>query len=431
MIPAPRTAILSGTVVDGSGREAYLGDVLLADGRVEAVVPVRARPEGGYDAMPIDADGLVVAPGFVDIHCHSDLTRFAYPANESRITQGVTTEVVGNCGMSAAPAGGDPKGLAAVIATVDVAPDRPRPWNTAPEWLQALDDARSTTNVAALVGHGSARHAALTVGGPAATQTDIAAIAGEVEAALEAGCVGASLGLMYAPGESASPEELRAVAQVVSGADGLLATHLRDYDARALSASIDEVARIAGDTRLQISHLRATRSDGRFADALADVARLRSRQDVAADCYPYTAGHTTLLQLLPSVIRAAGPEAALTLGVHELAAALRESGWDPQSITVMKSAAVPDAVGRTPADAGRPWEWLAELLIANDAFVDVAVESGAWADVDLALATDWITIGSDGTALSASHASSAPHPRSWGTFPAAFRRMRALGVPLA
>lgn len=430
MAPEPRIAILSGTVVDGSGAATYCGDVLLADGRIEAVLPEGERPAGGYDAVLVDAAGLVVAPGFVDIHCHSDLTRFAYPANESRITQGITTEVVGNCGMSAAPTGGDAAGLAAVIATIDVTPTTPRPWASASGWLEALDAAPSTTNVIALVGHGSARHAALPGSGPASSD-EIDAVAAELATALEAGCAGVSLGLMYAPGESAVDDELRAVARVAASAGGLLAVHLRDYDAQALGASIDEAAHIAGDARLQISHLRATRSDGGFAGTLAAVERLRDRQDVAADCYPYTAGHTTLLQLLPSAIRSAGPEAALALGVDELAAALETSGWEPDGITVMKSAAVPEAVGRTAAEHGRPWTWLAELLIANEALVDVAVESGAWGDVDLALAADWITIGSDGTALSAAHTASAPHPRSWGTFPAAFRRMRSLGVPLA
>ncbi|MGX1933188.1 N-acyl-D-amino-acid deacylase family protein [Microbacterium resistens] len=431
MTPSARTAILSGLVVDGSGDEPFLGDVLIAGTRIDAVVPLAARPHDGYDADVIDAEGLVVAPGFVDIHCHSDLTRLAYPGGESRVTQGITTEVVGNCGMSAAPTGGDAAGLAALIATIDVTPGTPRPWSTVAEWLDALDEAPSSTNVAALVGHGSARHAAAPGRVGELSEAEIVAVAAEVTRALEAGCVGASLGLMYAPGESAGRDELRAVAQAVADADGLVAAHLRDYDARALTESLAEAADVADGARLQISHLRATHPDGRFAEAIAAVERLRDVQDASADCYPYIAGHTTLLQLLPSRIRAAGPRAVLALGAPALAEGLRASGWDPGQILVMKAAATPEAVGRTPAEQARPWEWLAELLVANGGLVDVAVESGSWPDVDLALTTDWVTIGSDGTALSAAHASSAAHPRSWGTFPAAFRRMRALGVPLS
>ncbi|WP_353114701.1 amidohydrolase family protein [Microbacterium sp.] len=425
-----RTAILSGTVVDGFGGAEFAGDVIVADGRIEAVVRRENRPADGYDAEIVDADGLVIAPGFVDVHCHSDLTRFSYPDAESRITQGITTEIVGNCGMSAAPTGGDPAGLAGVIATIDVTPDAPRPWATVAEWLEALDTAPAAANVAALVGHGSARHAAAPGRGAQLDPEELSALVDEIRAALDAGCAGVSLGLMYAPGESAGKAELSAVAEAAARGDGLLAAHLRDYDARELDASIAETAGIAGTARLQISHLRATHSDGRFADTLATVERLRIAQDVAADSYPYTAGHTTLLQLLPSEIRAMGPAAALALGTSELARLLGESGWRPEQIIVMKAAATPEAVGMTAAQHDRPWHWLAETLHANAALVDVAVESGADADVDLAMATDWIAIGSDGTALSAGHRSSAPHPRSWGTFPAAFRRMRGLGVSL-
>lgn len=425
-----RTAVLSGNVVDGYGEAPFVGDVIVADGRIEAVVPLGSRPAGGYDAELVDATGLVVAPGFVDIHCHSDLTRLTYPDAESRITQGITTEIIGNCGMSAAPTGGDAAGLAGIIATIDVTPDQPRPWASVADWLSALDSAPSAANVAALVGHGSARHAAAPGRGAHLTSAELSALVAEIDAALDAGCVGVSLGLMYAPGESAARDELAAVAAAVARRDGLFAAHLRDYDARALDGSISELAAVAGDARAQISHLRATHADGRFAETLARIDRLRGDQDIAADCYPYIAGHTTLLQLLPSEIRSAGPAAALALEPTAIAQLLQEAGWNADQIIVMKAAATPNAVGVSPASQPDPWTWLAHILLANDALVDVAVESGADADVDLALQTAWVTIGSDGTALSAEHRASAPHPRSWGTFPAAFRRMRALGVSL-
>ncbi|MBO9625592.1 MAG: amidohydrolase family protein [Microbacterium sp.] len=431
MAPSERTVILSGTVVDGFGGGTFAGDLLIADGRVEAVVPVAARPSAGYDAHPVDAAGAIVAPGFIDIHAHSDLTRFEYPGAESRITQGITTEVIGNCGMSAAPTGGDTAGLASVIGTIDVTPQTPRPWASTRQWLDALDEAESAANVAALVGHGSVRHA-VAPGTPGALDPgQLRAMRAEIADALDAGCAGVSLGLMYAPGESAGEQELRAVSQAASDAGALVAVHLRDYDARALADSLGEAAAISSGASLQLSHLRATRSDGRFGEVIEHVERMRATQDVAADCYPYIAGHTTLLQLLPPALRAGGTEAAMTATSAELAAALRASGWDAGRILVMKASRTPDAVGVCAAAQPDPWAWLAELLRANDALVDVAVESGAWEDVDLALATDWVTIGSDGTSLSPAHRSSAPHPRSWGTFPEAFRRMRAQGVGLA
>ncbi|MGQ7312586.1 N-acyl-D-amino-acid deacylase family protein [Microbacterium arabinogalactanolyticum] len=425
-----RIALTSGTVIDGIRDDVMDADVLISDGMIEAVIPCGARPADGYDAETIDARGLIVAPGFVDPHCHSDLTRFAYPGNESRVTQGITTEVVGNCGMSAAPTGYDAAALAAIIATIDVTPDTPRPWNSVAEWLDALGAASSSTNVAALVGHGSARHAAAPGAGAVLHETAMTRLRNEVMTALEAGCVGASLGLMYAPGESAGADELRTVGSAVADAGATLAVHLRDYDAKALGASVREAVAAAGDARLQLSHLRTTRSNGTFSRTIDEIEHFRADRDIAADGYPYTAGHTTLLQLLPSELRAGGPDAALALSVPELAAALGESGWLPEQILVMKAVETPDAVGVRADSQRSPWQWLARLLLANRARVDVAVESGAWADVDLALRTDWITIGSDGTALSPHHASSAPHPRSWGAFPAAFQRMRSLGVAL-
>lgn len=427
---ARRTALVSGTVIDGFGDEAIDGDLIFTDGVVEAIVPRSARPAGGYDARTIDISGCVVAPGFVDPHCHSDLTRFAYPDNESRITQGITTEVVGNCGMSAAPVGDDPASFAAIIATIDVTPSTPRPWRSVDEWLEMLNAAASSTNVAALVGHGSVRHAVAPQAGGELSVEEKSSLCAELESALQLGCVGVSLGLMYAPGELAGADELRAVGGIVAAADAALTVHLRDYDARALDDSVREAVAAAGNARLQLSHLRATKSADTFARTIEGIGALRADHDVAADCYPYTAGHTTLLQLLPPELRAGGPDGALRLSAAKLAEALESSGWGPEQILVMKATSTPEAVGYGGGDQARPWEWFADLLLANRARVDVAVESGAWADVDLALRTDWVTIGSDGTALSAEHTASAAHPRSWGSFPAAFHRMRSLGVPL-
>lgn len=430
MNSSTRTVIANGTVVDGSGGDPFLADVIISGDRIEAILASGVRPRTPYDAVVVDATGLVVAPGFVDIHCHSDLTRFAYPGHESRVTQGITTEVVGNCGMSAAPVGADPVGLSSLIATIDVTPETPRKWNTVNEWLEALDQADAATNVAALVGHGSARHAAARGTGEVPS---IGSVAREVRDALEAGCVGASLGLMYAPGESADPAELQAVGLEVVRAGGLLAAHLRDYRASSLRSSVEEVVNASAGARVQISHLRATSAEPGFDESLAFVEEMRTSLDVAADCYPYVAGHATLIQLLPPTLRARGPRAILEMGNDSslLAMMLRDAGWRADQIVLMKAGRSPEAVGETPANHPDPWRWLADILLANDGLVDVAVASGFWPDVDNALGRSWVTVGSDGTALSAEHRSSAPHPRSWGAFPAAFRRMRDHGVSLA
>ena len=436
MSSTSQTVLRGGLVADGFGGEPFLGDVVIAADRIAAVVPASERPVAGYDAETIDCTGRVIAPGFVDIHCHSDLSLLAYPDNESRITQGVTTEVVGNCGMTPAPGNADFAGLARVISTIDVTPDLEWTWSDVAGWLQALDDCPTATNVAAQVGHGSARFAAAGNSTAALDADQLAALEHEVEEAFTAGVVGASVGLMYAPGEAAGADELASLARIVAAHDGLLSAHLRDYRTGALPRSIDELADAVRDDgpRLQISHLRGVGTEDGFAEVLAHVEQLRESTDIAADAYPYVHGHTTLIQLLPSDLRAAGPDAVLEACRRDPAAIadhLKTAGYQPDQIIVMKAARTPDMVGKNLTESdGDPWRVLVDLLVANQALVDVALESGLWRDVDLALTTGWISIASDGTALNRTHHGSAAHPRSWGAFSAGYRRLRQQGTPI-
>lgn len=429
-----QTVLRGGLVADGLGGEPFLGDVVIAEGRIAAVVPATARPVGGYDAEIVDCAGRVVAPGFVDIHSHSDLSLLAYPANESRVTQGVTTEVVGNCGMTPAPGNADVAGLARVISTIDVTPDLEWAWSDVAGWLEALEACPTATNVAAHVGHGSARFAAAGISTGVLDERQLTALEREIDDAFSAGVVGASVGLMYAPGESANAEELASVARVVAAHDGVLSAHLRDYRTGALRRSIDELVDvISGDgPRLQISHLRGVGAGGGFAEAIAHVEELRASKDIAADAYPYVHGHTTLIQLLPSNLRAMGPDAVVTACVTDpaaIAGLLADAGYELDQMIVMKAAQTPEAVGKDlTASDGDPWRWLVDLLVANRGMVDVAVESGLWSDVDLTLAASWVSVASDGTALDRSHRASAAHPRSWGAFSAGYRRLRQRGT---
>lgn len=431
-----RTAFVGGLVADGSGGEPRPADVIASDGIIEAVVPSAQRPETGYDAEIIDCEDRVVAPGFIDIHCHSDLSLMAYPGNASRIGQGVTTEVVGNCGMSPAPSGGDRTGLRRVISTIDVVPDLDWSWADIAGWREALESTAAATNTAMQVGHGSTRFAVAGEAGRSLTEDELDSMVSELHAAMESGCVGASVGLMYAPGEGASGAELKRVAEVVAQHDGVLSAHLRDYRASSLIDAIDELAEPArkAGARLQISHLRSIGGEIAFGDVLEHVQELRREQDIAADAYPYVHGHTTLLQLLPTEMRAQGPSAVLATAMENpsgVARMFRDTGYTTDAIIIMKAAARPEAVGLSLSDIDKdPWVWLTRLLVDCAADVDVAVESGAWADVNLAMRTPWISIASDGMALGFEHRASAAHPRSWGAFPAAYRHMRRAGVPI-
>lgn len=436
MSPTSQTVLRGGLIADGLGSDPFAGDVLFTEQGITAVVPAGERPAGGYDAEVIDCAGRVVAPGFVDLHCHSDLSLLAYPDNESRVTQGVTTEVVGNCGMTPAPGNADLVGLARVVSTIDVTPDLEWTWSDVAGWLQALQDCPTATNVAAQIGHGSARFAVAGTSTEPLDKSQLAALERELRDAFAAGVLGVSLGLMYAPGESARAEELALVARLVAAHDGILSAHLRDYRTQALAGSIDELADVLGGDgpRLQLSHLRGLGGGAGFGEVLAHVDRLRDSRDIAADAYPYVHGHTTLIQLLSPQLRAGGPDAVVTASLatpEAVADLLQASGYRPDQIIIMKAARTPHAVGRdlTEFDAD-PWRLLVDLLVQNEGLVDIAVESGLWSDVDLTLAADWVSIASDGAALNATHRTSAAHPRSWGAFPAGYRRLRQHGIPI-
>lgn len=408
-------------VVDGRLRDA---DVAIVDGRIGAILPRGAQVSAPRTA---DCTGLLIAPGFVDIHTHSDLSRLVYPGQESRVTQGITTEVVGNCGMSPAPVVGSRDRTREVIGPVDIVESAPWSWTGVEGWLAALEHTPAATNGSALVGHGTVRAA---VARSTAAPVDRHELVRVIRDALGIGCVGVSLGLMYAPGQSADPEELRAVAEAVRAHDALLSVHLRSYAHEGLLAAVEEAVALAEATgvRLQLSHLRMIGSDARTYDrVLARVERARRSVDVAADAYPYLSGHTTLVQLLSPDVRAAGERACAALPLNTLVRGLAASGFAPEAITVMKARATPDAVGCAP-DPADPWAWLARLLVDNDGAVDVAVIGSTAENLDTALRTPWISIASDGAALGPTHTESAAHPRSWGTFPRAYRRMRELGL---
>jgi N-acyl-D-amino-acid deacylase len=434
-------ALRGGQLVCGAvGAEPHLADVLIADGRIAEVIPPGTlEPVRGETT--IDCTGHVVAPGFIDIHTHSDLTRLAYPGAESRVCQGVTTEVVGNCGMSPAPLGDHGATLRSTIGPVDLCPHLELSWDGFGEYLDRLDAAPSAVNTIALAGHGSARHAVLGDARRDATARERAAIAGLLDEALSAGAWGVSFGLMYAPGELADTAELRAAARTAGRADALVAAHVRSYNGPELQGAVDEFVDFADGARVQVSHLRAVGAGSRGVAGRV-LERLHERRaagvDVAADAYPYTAGHTTALQLLPRDLRSAGVVAALEAIrgdrarlVHEL----HDSPFPPGAITIARTGSTPTpACGRTLAElSGRSDDWpelLLELFERHGGAVDVIVDGSDRRDMEESLGDPLVAIGSDGATLSPAHAANLPHPRSFGTFPRALRLLLDAGMGL-
>ena len=284
-----------GTVHDGLGTPGRIADVLVEDGRIVDVAPGIENP----DAEVIDAAGLLVAPGFIDIHSHSDFTLLVDPRAVSSIAQGVTTEVIGNCGYGCAPIG-DPALAREVIYGFRDQPELD--WRDLAGYLDRLAAARPAVNVAALVPNGQLRLAAVGLEDRAATPDELAVMQRLLREGLEQGAFGYSTGLEYATETGASEAEVTSLCRTVAAADGLYATHTRNRDEAAVAA-VEEAVRTAetAGVRLQVSHIvpRGGRED--VERAIETVVRSQERGSGAAfDMHTRFFGTTYLKVLIPA-----------------------------------------------------------------------------------------------------------------------------------
>lgn len=443
--------LTGGLVYDGSGSPARRGDVGVADGRLLLNADQLAAALTGENRpnRVIDIDGLVICPGFVDIHTHSDLTLLSNPLGPSKIQQGVTTEVVGNCGLGLAPlpTPGDPEAaadLAAIRAAVgylDLDPAVSIQWRDVAGYLRELGVAGPAVNVATFVPHLPLHAGVVGLQDRPADAEQLEIMARLLDRELAAGAVGLSTGLVYAPLCYVQEDELLRLGAVVAEHGKLFAWHVRDYGDHLL-ASVSQAIRVARVTgcRLQISHLTAVgrRNWGAVKNALAQVDAARADGfDVGVDIYPYLAGNAPLSQLLPDWAQEGGSEV------------FAPRLWEP----AMRER-VTDAWG------DRPWDWN-DIVInavagdrvehpANDAFLGQSVAAlgqqrrvspdavaldllatfgasvlmvafGRSAD-DLQAVLDHpaTVVASDGQALDPNGPTGAagrPHPRSYGCFP--------------
>ena len=302
--------IRGGTVIDGTGRPAQRADVAIAGDRIEAV---ELLPDAGA-ARVIDATGHVVAPGFVDMHSHADFVLPGLPTADSKVHQGFTLEVVGNCGASPAPL--TPARRQDVIDTSALTlPPLAWDWTTFRSYLDGLARQGLSINVAPLVGHGTVRLLVMGPGDGRPTLDQRRAMTTEVRRAMEEGAVGLSTGLIYAPGVYADTDEIVELARAAGEAGGFYASHIRGEGDTLLPAIAEaiEVGRRAS-IPVEISHLKAAgRSNWpKMAQAIELIEAARAEGlDVTADMYPYPAGSTGLSALLPSWAHTGGRESLL------------------------------------------------------------------------------------------------------------------------
>jgi N-acyl-D-amino-acid deacylase len=424
--------IRGGTVIDGTGRPARRADVAIAGDRIEAI----GLLSGASAARVIDAAGHVVAPGFVDMHSHADFVLPGLPTAESKIHQGFTLEVVGNCGASPAPL--TPARRQDVIDTSALTlPALAWDWTTFRSYLDGLTRQGISINVAPLVGHGTIRLLVMGPGDARPTADVIHAMAREVRRAMDEGAIGLSTGLIYAPGVFADTDELVALARAAGQAGGFYASHIRgegDTLLPAIAEAID-VGRRAS-VPVEISHLKAAgRSNWpKMARAIELIEAARAEGlDVTADMYPYPAGSTALSALLPAWIHAGGRDALLARLADAADRArlrvvldgpgmARDAGWD--GIVIAGCPARPEYEGQTLARIAAglgmsPDEAVIEVLRQAKGDADMILFMMSEDNVALGLGRPWVMIGSDGEGRAARgpYATGKPHPRNYGTCP--------------
>lgn len=420
--------IRGGMVFDGTGIAATESDVGIVGGRVAAIAP-SLRDSA---RLVLDARGLAVAPGFIDIHSHADGLLLQDPRAESVIRQGVTTAVVGQDGSSRGVTAGDDD----VPSARAVQPVARRP-RSLTEFFDAVDALPSAINIASMVGLGSVRGAVVGDADRPATASEIARMQGVVRAALEQGACGASSGLEYTPGGFASLAELTALCQPLAARGLPYATHMRNEDDRLLEA-VDEAIAVAtgAGCPLQISHLKTQgpRNWGKIDDVLARVDGAKARGlNIAFDRYPYIAYQTGLSNLFPAssrdggtaafLARLADPAQAPALRTYAMAKVEGIGGWDNVMISGVRDPGDKKAegarLGTYAASLGAdPYDTAVALLTRNRG--DVGMVGFAMSEDNIArfLAHPLGMVCSDGGAFAVDGParSGHPHPRGLGTF---------------
>jgi N-acyl-D-amino-acid deacylase len=445
-MPTYDILIRNGRVFDGTGETAgQHGDVAIRAGRIAAL----GGTLDGVAARTIEAEGLAVAPGFIDIKTHSDFTLPINPKAESKVRQGVTTEIVGHCGFSVAPV------LPGTVALISDYLSASAPWlpfreTTFTDYLESFPP--TAVNAGMLVGHHTLRLMVMGMESRAASASELARMIELLEEGLHAGALGMSSGLFTPPGCYAQPSEIVALCQVLAQHHAGYFTHLRDESNKVIEAIEEaiDVAQICG-IHVQIVHLKCSGTDnwGKAGRILEMLAAARARGiDVDCDSYPYTAGSNPLKNLLPPWVQAGSLDSMLTrLRDPKTRMQIRDEierkglnnwgripSWD--SVRISISPGLPQCAGRTigelAQEAGQdPIDTLCDYLLADQGATRVLVTSISEDDVCELVCSPAVMVGSDGNCVSRQGVVSQglPHPRFYGAFPRVLGRyVRDMGL---
>jgi N-acyl-D-amino-acid deacylase len=444
--------IRGGILFDGAGNPGVAGlDVAITDGHIAAI----GKNLAGAARKSIDAEGLAVAPGFIDIKTHSDFTLPINPKAESKVRQGVTTEIVGHCGFSVAPA------LPGKVELLKDYLSPSAPWLpfrelSFPDYLRTFPP--TAVNAGMLVGHNTLRLMVLGMAARAPSEAELAAMIALLEDALGAGALGMSSGLFTPPGSYAEAAEMIALGHVLKRHNAGYFTHLRDESNKVIEAVAEaiEVGEKCG-VHVEIVHFKCSGMDnwGKATPALDMIADAKARGvDVDCDAYPYAAGSNPLKNLLPQWVQAGGTDAMIARlrqsdTREKIRADIARDGlnnwgripsWDCVQISI--SPRLPQHAGRTiaalAAERGAdPIDTLCDYLIDDLGATRVLVTSISEDDIRAIVASPLALVGSDGNCVAPYGvvAKGMPHPRFYGTFPRILsryvREQNALPLPLA
>jgi len=423
--------IKNARVLDGSGAAAASADIAVKDGRIVAV--------GSLDQPAneiIDASGLVAAPGFIDVHGHTDLFAILDPGRASKLCQGITTEICGQCGLGPAPVSdeyypqymGMLEGLGAPVY-----PDS-REFNTFGKYMAFMETLPLGINTAYFIPHGMIRLAAMGISSAKPTPEQLDRMKGFIREAMEKGALGLSSGLAYAPGIFADEDELTELCEVVGEYGGIYTTHLRDQGNR-VEQCVEETIRVAkkANVRANVSHHKASGKDN-WGKVASTIKMIHDAGIPAAhDVYPYAAASSTLLATLPPYLQRL-PHADIIAylcnkenhGELENAifnpsvgfeSPLCDCGYD--GLIIFHAATTSDAVGKSVKQYGRekklePFDAYLKLLIDNGLSAGYIGFSMAEADVAMLLADPLCMFGTDALYVEGMPMT---HPRAIGTFP--------------
>ncbi|MBQ63041.1 MAG: aminoacylase [Gammaproteobacteria bacterium] len=392
-----QTLILrNATIFDGLGNPSTEGDISIAGDRIESVGTVTGDAD-----QEIELDGLSVAPGFIDVHTHDDFAAILHPDMAFKAMGGVTSCVVGNCGMGAAP-----YPQASVLARAF------HPGEDLPEWagykgyLDYIDSRNPSINIATLAGHGTIRMAVLGSESREPTASEMKRMKALLQEGLDAGVLGLSSGLIYEPGRHAETAELIELASIMTETTAIYTTHMRNEGTKLLE-SVEEAIQIgeSAGVGVQISHHKASgrQSWGLVKESLKLIEEAQERgTDVHADQYPYTAGST----ILSATIQQGGlGDEGGGLGQMDaegivIASTENHQEWEGQSIAELSNL------------FGKPPQETAEEILRNEPGATVVLHSMLEEDVQTVMKHPSTMIGSDGIPT----LQGKPHPRLYGSF---------------